>query len=324
MLPYVPKKLVPLFSFGYETIVGREIKSMRANARFASCSWVAAKGKAWRLATNNRIASVFPCVCAALTLVSDNDIVAVDFSDFKDGKQVLMFAKQTKKGRALPLYFETLEYPIEKDSQNLFVIETIRNFFEAVGCTPMLVFDRGFACPSIIKFLAQHQYCFIIRIKKRKFLATVVRGETTAAEDVAKNDASVYAYGCMLRLIVSDDPKNGNDPWYLITNDGDATREEIITRYYHRFEIEEFFRDAKRLLGLECVSFKSIRSLEVILWFAILTCWLFEKIAETITEAEERERQSWRVSLFRYVLEKLQHEILHLADPPSERMAEGG
>jgi hypothetical protein len=38
--------------------------------------------------------------------------VAVDFSDFGNGFQVLMFAKQTRKGRALPLYFEILRYPI--------------------------------------------------------------------------------------------------------------------------------------------------------------------------------------------------------------------
>jgi N12 class adenine-specific DNA methylase len=38
--------------------------------------------------------------------------VAVDFSDFGNGFQVLMFAEQTRKGRAQPLYFEILRYPI--------------------------------------------------------------------------------------------------------------------------------------------------------------------------------------------------------------------
>ena len=167
---HVPKKLVPLFSFGYDTLVGREVLSMRANARLSACSWWSAKGRAWRLTTNDRIVGVFPKLLIPLSLVSKDDIIAIDFSDFGNGRQVLMFAKQTKKGRAIPLYFEILEYPIEKDSQNLFVIETINHFFEAVGCTPVLVFDRGFACPSIIKFLAQHQYRFVIRIKKRKSL----------------------------------------------------------------------------------------------------------------------------------------------------------
>ncbi len=170
ILVNVPKKLVPLFSFGYDTLVGREVVSMRANARLSSRPWWSAKGTAWRLTTNDGIATVFPKFLSALSLVCREDIVAVDFSDFGNGRQVLMFAKQTKKGRAIPLYFEILEYPIEKDSQNLFVIEAVRRFFATAGCTPTLVFDRGFACPFIIRFLAQYQYRFVIRVKKRKSL----------------------------------------------------------------------------------------------------------------------------------------------------------
>lgn len=91
---HVPKKLTPLFSFGYETLVGREVLSMRANARLSSRSWWSAKGNAWRLTTNQGIVSVFPKFLSALSLVSGEDIVAIDFSDFGNGRQVLMFAKQ--------------------------------------------------------------------------------------------------------------------------------------------------------------------------------------------------------------------------------------
>ena len=84
--------------------------------------------------------------------------------------------------------------------------------------------------------------------------------------------------------------------------------------YYHRFEIEEFFRDAKRLLRLEWVRFRTVRSLTIALWFAILTCWLFEKVAGELTEAQEFERTRWHVSLFRYVQESLLHEMLRAAE----------
>lgn len=314
LVPQIPRKVSKLFSFGYETLVGHEIVSTRRNARFALVRWTTAKSKMWRLLGNARMPSVFPNLLASLGLVSGDDAVAVDFSDFGNGRQVLMFAKQTKKGRATPLYFEILEYPIERDSQNLFVIAAIQRFFSYAGCAPTLVFDRGFACPSVIRFLAQNKYKFIIRIKKRKFLADAKTGKPCAAEDFRKHDIHVYAYGHTLRLVHSDNPGNGNDPWYLITNDIGSTREDIILMYYHRFEIEEFFRDAKRLLRLEWTRFKTTQSLSIALWFAILTCWLFERITAKLADAQEAERVRWHVSLFRYVQESFVHEMLRAAE----------
>lgn len=314
LVPMVPLKVTRLFRFGYDTLVGCEVQSSRANARRSTHLWNTAKSKMYRLLGNARMLSVFPQLLASLTLVSKDDAVAVDFSDFGSDRQVLMFAKQTKRGRALPLYFEVLQYPIEKDSQNLFVIAAITRFFETVGCTPILVFDRGFACPSILRFLAQHQHKFIIRIKKRKFLAHSKTGKIAAAEDFKSYDVRVHVYGHDLRLIASDDPCNGNDPWYLVTNDFASTRKQIIAHYYHRFEIEEFFRDCKRILGFEYLRFKTTQGLAVALWFALLTCWLFEKITHALTEAQEQERARWRVSRFRYVYESITRELLRAAE----------
>jgi hypothetical protein len=225
-----------------------------------------------------------------------------------------MFAKQTHKGRAIPLYFEILEYPIEKDSQNLFVIETIKHFYENVKCTPTLVFDRGFACPSIVRFLAQNKHKFVIRIKKRKFLVSVNGGQMNAAESFEENDAYVIAYGCDLRVIRSDKPLNDNDPWYLITNDNDSTREEIIARYTTVSRLNNSFGMPSDYCGLS-----GYASRQIALWFAILTCWLFERIASDLTEAQESERKQWHVSRFRYVYENILREILRAAEsaPPA-------
>jgi hypothetical protein len=308
ILPVIPQKLSKLVAFGYETLVATEVTSMRANARLAPLKWSTAKSKVWRLATNPRIIPVFTRLLAVLALVTKDDVIAVDFSDFKDGRQVLMFAKQTRKGRALPLYFEILEYPIEKDSQNLFVSAVIDRFVTIVGCRPLFVFDRGFACPSIIKHMAKQGLRFIIRIKKRKRFHH--RATYAAAEDMGANDLRVLGYALPLRLVVSDDPKNGNDPWYLMTNDTVSSREEIIQKYYYRFEIEEFFRDAKRLLGLEYLRFNSARSCSIALWFVILTMWLFEEIAEGFTEANEAERLRFGLSRVRYIMEIIRRESL--------------
>jgi hypothetical protein len=264
----------------------------------------------WRLCTNETVQSIFPKLISVLVQVTSTDVIAIDFSDFGDGRQVLMFAKQTGRGRALPLYFEVLEYPIQKGSQNLFVIATIRHFFALVGCTPTLVFDRGFACPSIIHFLAQHKHTFIIRIKKRK--RVMQNGHTMPAEDCGE-DTPVSVYGHSLRLVASNDPENGNDPWYLVTNDTSTPRTDIIARYYHRFEIEEFFRDAKRVVGLEYLHMKTTRGLAIMLWFTVLTMWCFTVIAETFTEDDEVLRLTQRVSRFRYVFEMQRKEFFQAA-----------
>lgn len=315
-VPHIPAKVSNLFTFGFETLVATDIRSARSNARRSRFCWATAKGKMGRVLGNRSLTACFPRLLTACALVSDDDVVAVDFSEFKDGRQVLMFAKETRKGRALPLYFEILKYPIQKNSQNTFVIKTIEQFFRYAHCQPLLVFDRGFACPAIIKYMVKNRHRFIVRIKKRKHLVSA-DGIKRAAEAFDMNDERVTAYDRQLRLVVSDRPGNNNDPWYLLTNDTGVSRIEIISRYRQRFEIEEFFRDAKRLLGLEWVRPKTVQSLTVLLWFVLLTAWLFTSIAAGLTKHEESERECWRVSRFRYVFEKLQQELLRLADPSS-------
>lgn len=322
--PHLPTKLIHLFTFGYDTLVAKEIVSTRTNARQSRYNRHTAKSKMYRLLKNQRLLAAIPELVTKLHLVADNDTIAVDFSDFGQDRQVLMFAKQTKQGRALPLYFEVLEYPIEKDSQNLFVVAAIKRFYKIVNCMPTLVFDRGFACPSIIDYLAQNRHRFIIRIKKRKQLRTAATGHTVAAEEYTKNDLSVTAYGHTLRLIRSHQPENENDPWYLITNDTESTRAAIINQYYHRFEIEEFFRDAKRLLRLEWVHCRTSQSFSMLLWFALITTWLFACITETLTDAQEAERKQWKLSQFRYVFECLQRELYQLAEMNVSGLARAG
>lgn len=304
LVPHIPKKVRGLFAFGFDTLVGAPVVSTRANARLSPLGWHTAKSKMWRLLGNKRLVSAFPKCMAALGLVHTATVLAVDFSDFGNGMQVLMFARQTQNGRALPVYFEVLQYPIEKDSQNLFVIDAIERLVHYLGHRPVLVFDRGFACPAIIVYLAKHKHRFIIRLKGGKHVAYRASGTVRAARDLRGNDVRIHAYGLLLRLVISDAPDNGNEPWYLLTNDEDTPREALIRTYYHRFEIEEFFRDAKHLLGLEYVRCRTVQGLTVVLWYVLFTTWLYERVARTLTDTEQHERTLWHVSTFRYVFEK--------------------
>jgi len=305
-----PKQTKKLFLFGLQVFVFREVTSMRRMSRLSPFKWNIAKSKNYRLTSNRKIRRIFIAILKKFDIVQEGDVLAVDFSDFGNGFQILMFAKQTKKGRAMPIYFEILHYPIQKGSQNIFTNNAVSNLSKILGWKPKLVFDRGFACPSIIKFLAQNQYIFYIRIKRSKKTLNKTNGEYLSAKDFTENDTLVFAYEKDLRLVISDKREDIKEPWYIITNDFESSRNAIVEIYYHRFEIEEFFRDAKRLLGLEHVNFKKENSLAVVLWFVILGCWFSAELEEKMSEEEKKEKKIFRLSTIRYFFEKMAKEIV--------------
>ncbi|HBY73576.1 MAG TPA: hypothetical protein DEG44_02675, partial [Candidatus Kerfeldbacteria bacterium] len=89
--------------------------------------------KIYRLTKTQRFQQWFPTLLQQLQLVQSGDVINIDFSDFQ-GRQVLMFAKQTSAGRALPVYFKFLRYPILKDSQNIFILAVLKEFLALVQC----------------------------------------------------------------------------------------------------------------------------------------------------------------------------------------------
>jgi hypothetical protein len=99
-----------LYLFGVSILAFCRVVSMRSNSRLLDLKWHTAKSKAYRITKNQTIEKVFPKLVTGLCIVGRKDAIAIDFSDF-NGFQVLMFAKQTRKGRAVPIYFEILEYP---------------------------------------------------------------------------------------------------------------------------------------------------------------------------------------------------------------------
>lgn len=308
--PHIQKKVQILFKFGFTALSMQRIKSLNSNARITVQNTKTAESKIYRLSRNQRILQTFPVLPRALMLVKTDDLINVDFSDF-NARQVLMFAKQTEQGRALPLYFEYITYPIKKDSQNTFIIEAIKHFMSHVNCTVRFVFDRGFACPSIIDFLAENSIIFYVRIKKDKLLK-LSNNRKRKARELVKQDQRVYAYGHNLRIAISDKPDSDGEPWYIITNDMDSTRQDILHIYYHRFEVEEFFKDAKRLFGLEYISVKNDSTFRILLWFVMLGVWLsfyFNQFSQTSSRQRKWFKNGYHISVIAYWLEWINYEI---------------
>lgn len=305
---FVPKQLRKLYQFGISVLVLKRIDSLRSNARSSDLNWFTSKSKAYRLLTKAKLLKTFTKLLVSLDIVNSDEIIVVDFSDFGNGFQVLMFAKQTRKGRTIPLYFEIIQYPITKGSQNLFIVRTIINFTKIIGFKPKLVFDRGFACPYIIRFLGFNGYVFYLRIKKDKLV--FYQGNILKTRELTSQDNLLEVYDLNLRLVISDQRIDQKEPWYILTNDFYSSVENVIEIYYFRFEIEEFFRDAKRLLGLEHVNFHKQLSLAITLWFVILGLWFIWSLEDTMTELEKAARAKMKLSLIRYYFEQLQKDII--------------
>lgn len=311
-----PKKLHKLFEFGFKSLSLHRIVSLNSNARSVVDNLHTAESKIYRLTKNSKFLNLFPKLLSPLKLIESSDKIAVDFSDF-NGIQVLQFAKQTRKGRTIPLYFEQIVYPIDKGSQNIFIIQAIKNFLKIIGDVKVsFVFDRGFACPSIIQFLAKNKVIFYIRIKKDKMV--FFNKEKIKARDFQQGNYQVSAYEQkQLSLTITPKPENNktknNEPWYIISNDLKSKAEKIQEIYYYRFEIEELFKDAKRIFGLEYIKFKKQKNFSVVLWFVILGIWFTWYLQEKIGKGKKlmkKLKNRYTQSITHYWLERIKLELL--------------
>lgn len=315
--PVFPKKVQGLFLFGYRALSLQRIQSVNSNARSTVIGTKTAMSKAYRIGKSELLRRAFPGLITHLQLVKDEDVIAVDFSDFGI-VQVLMFAKQTHSGRALPIWFAVLPYGWTKEtSQNTFVMHAIDQFLNLAGCKPRLVFDRGFACEAIARHLSGRQVKFYQRIKAGKKL--LGRKGGAKARQFAAGRHAVWVYGLRLNLVVTPEPDvalrtsgKAKEPWYIVTNDLDASAETVIDIYYHRFEIEEVFKDAKYLFGLETIRFKKPKRLATVLWFVMLGMWLHSHLESAIQASREvvqPTKRSFAQSRTHYWLERIRFEL---------------
>lgn len=302
----IPKQLQKLYAFGFQALSIQPIRSLNSNARCTVRNQHTAESKIYRLVSNKRFVEHIPKILKALQLLKKDDVVIIDFSNFKNGKQILMFAVQTRKGRAIPIYFEEITYPIQKGSQNLFIWNAMKNFLKLVDMKVRFVFDRGFAIPFLVKKLVKHKIIFYIRIKKRK--STYPTCGKRAAENLHFKDTDVWIYENNLRVVRTDRRKEVKEPWYIVTNDFVSSRKEIISVYYFRFEVEELFKDAKHFFRMEFLRIRKPETLIVVLWFVILGIWLSWFLHQTLGKGKrcaKRKKNTYSVSISQFWLERL-------------------
>ncbi len=282
LVPLVPKRWIPQFAFGTQAFSLRPFQSANGNARTVVANPATASTKCDRLLANLRLAAQLGTVFDSLNLVRPGSFVNVDHSDMH-GLTALVGAIQTRNGRAIPCFVETTyahHIPADSDKprwQKLraamvlarktqsftgHTIDALQSFADRLGFWPKLVFDRGFGNESLVTHLAAKGATFYIRLKAGRFVE--FDGQRTEVKQLKDKDAAIRLYGLTLRVIRSPKNRRAKEPWYILTNDFTSSRNKVVKIYYHRFEIEETFRDVKHIFELKRTRLDKPNSLKVL------------------------------------------------------------
>lgn len=335
VMPAVPDRWFDQVEFGIAALSFKPLTSCNANARYTGIKRRTAEKKMTRLLGNTGLPGAMAHIAAKLTVVTRHSFVNADHSDF-NGLVALVFAVQTRIGRALPIFLETSysgklsarddtpkrtkllrkAYDALTNNETDRTIASLKTLRKTLGFWPKLVFDRGFGSQEIIKLLYAEGATFYIRLKASRLVE--IAGETIAISHVKRADERVTIAGLTLRVVRS--PKNGQDdePWYILTNDLTSSRNKVVKIYYHRFEIEETFRDVKTIAGLRRTKLNKPNSLAVLLWFVSLGIILLYLAGLGVLGIEElfrrlnQQRPKQKLSWYRTLIELWEQEITRL------------
>lgn len=324
LLASVPKKWQPQVRFGLQAYGLQTFQSATGNARRVVANPNTAARKSERLLANTKLADHLGVVFDKLNLVKPSSHVNVDHSDM-NGLTALVGALQTRNGRAIPCFVETtysdrlparndapprkraLRIARAKERQHQsftgHTIDALQDFHDRLGFWPRLVFDRGFGNESIVTHLHAEGATYYIRVKAGRYIEH--NGQKLKIQGLQEKDALVRLYGLTLRVIRS--PKDGkhNEPWYILTNDTGKSRTKIVRIYYHRFEIEESFKDLKHILEFRRTRLNRPNSLKIILWLMFLGIALLYKVTKPSKQDTRHVHLKKRISWIRQGLEQL-------------------
>jgi hypothetical protein len=342
IIPKVPRVWRRQVAFGVSALSLRQLTSCNANARMTGIARGTAESKMARLLGNTKLPEAFGSLVATLDLITENSYVNVDHSDFS-GLVALVFAVQTRIGRALPIFLETsysgklsarddapkrikllrTQYEALEDNETKRTIASLKSLKKTLGFWPKLIFDRNFGGSAIVQLLTKQNALFYVRLKASRLVE--IAGEKLPVSTAKRADEQVFVAGMTLRVIRSPQPKKGAtssrtggsaaEPWYILTNDHTSSRNRVVKLYYHRFEIEETFRDIKTILGLRRTKLTKPNSLAILLWFVSLGililylagvgCYGIRALRRRLMTPHPKKKLSW----YRILLELREQEI---------------
>lgn len=327
LIPAVPSRWQSQLRFGLQAYGLRAFQSAASNARMAVANPRTGIRKSERLFRNTKLADTLGTIFDSLSLVKPASFVAVDHSDM-NGLTALVGAVQTRNGRAIPCFVETTyahripgtgsrrSTPRWQRLRDAMVaarrtqsftghtIDALQDFADRLGFWPKLVFDRGFGNESIVTHLVAEGCTFYVRLKAGRYIE--FDGQKMKIQELEEKDAIVQLYGLTLRVIRSPRDGKNDEPWYVLTNDMGSSRNRIVKIYYHRFEIEETFKDMKHIFELKRTRLNKPLSLKLLLWFVSLGIALLYKVTKPTKRHIQKPHSKKQTSWLRQAYEQLQ------------------
>lgn len=314
--------------FGLQAYGLRPFQSLTGNARQVIANPDTAARKSERLFAHAELADALGAVFDSLGLVRPGSYVNCDHSDV-NGLTAFVGALQTRNGRAIPCFADTTysdrlpaATTAPKRKQALrrartqarqwqsftgHYIDALQEFHDRLGFWPKLVFDRGFGNESLVTHLAAEGAVFYIRLKGDRLVAP--DGSTLQllpAKELTEKDVMVELYGLCLRLVRSPKNSRAKEPWYILTNDTTSNRNKVVKIYYHRFEIEETFKDMKHIWELKRSRLNKPLSLKLLLWFVSLGIALLYTVTKPTKQTVHNQHKKKQTSWLRQAYEQLQ------------------
>jgi len=325
LLPSTNRYWRSQLEFGLQAYGLRAFQSATGNARMVVSNAETAARKSERLFANNGLADQLGTVFDSLQLVRPSSYVNVDHSDM-NGLTALVGAVQTRNGRAIPCLVETTysdrlpsheQAPARKQALRRartkarqwqsftgHYIDALQGLHDRLGFWPRLVFDRGFGNESLVTHLAAEGATFYIRLKGGRFVH--LDGARVTTKALEQTDATIELFGITLRVIRSPKNRRAKEPWYILTNDFQSSRNKVVKIYYHRFEIEETFRDMKHIFELKRTRLNKPLSLKLLLWFVSLGIALLYQTTKPTHHSTHKRHPKKQTSWLRQAYERLQ------------------
>lgn len=313
--------------FGLQAYSLRSFQSVASNARQVVTKAGTAERKRERLFANRQLADQFGAIFDSLGFVHPGSYVDCDHSDM-NGLTAFVGAIQTRNGRAIPCLVETTysdrlpaatTAPKRKralraartavrkyQSFTGHYIDALQDFADRLGFWPKLVFDRGFGNEALVTHLQAAGATFYIRLKGDRLVSPDGATTVVATKRLTDNDLTVHLYGLRLRVVRSPKNRRAREPWYILTNDFSSSRNKVVKIYYHRFEIEETFRDMKHIFELKRTRLNKPLSLKLLLWFVSLGIGLLYRATKPTKQRAKTTSPKKHISWLRQAYEQLQ------------------